>query len=129
LYVEDLKRGTNKDIGPKDIFETGSSDGGCGYMPIYEYECTKCGKIEEIFQKFSDKPLVKCKHCSGKLHKLISHSSFHLKGTGWYVTDYANKSRPNNAAPKKADHSKASDSPKSAAKKKTATKASDSSAS
>jgi putative FmdB family regulatory protein len=61
-------------------------------MPIYEYECTKCGRIEEAWQKFSDKPLVTCRHCSGKLHKLISQSAFHLKGTGWYVTDYANKS-------------------------------------
>lgn len=61
-------------------------------MPIYEYECSKCGRVDEVLQKFSDKPLVKCKHCSGKLHKLISCSSFHLKGTGWYVTDYAGKS-------------------------------------
>jgi len=62
-------------------------------MPIYEYECTKCGQIEEAIQRFSDKPLTKCKHCSGKLHKLISKNSFHLKGTGWYVTDYANRSK------------------------------------
>ncbi len=62
-------------------------------MPIYEYECTKCSRIVEAWQKFSDKPLGTCKYCSGKLHKLISQSSFHLKGTGWYVTDYANKSR------------------------------------
>jgi putative FmdB family regulatory protein len=67
-------------------------------MPIYEYECSKCGRIDEMLQKFSDKPLKKCKHCSGKLNKLISHSSFHLKGTGWYVTDYGNKSR-NSATP------------------------------
>jgi len=60
-------------------------------MPVYEYECTKCGNIEEVIQKFSDKPLIKCKHCSGKLQKLISQSSFHLKGTGWYVTDYSHK--------------------------------------
>ena len=60
-------------------------------MPIYEYECTQCGQIEEAIQKFSDRPLTKCTHCSGKLQKLISHSSFHLKGTGWYVTDYAGK--------------------------------------
>ena len=60
-------------------------------MPIYEYECTNCGKITEEIQKFSDAPFTKCKSCSGKLHKLISHSSFHLKGSGWYVTDYANK--------------------------------------
>ena len=61
-------------------------------MPIYEYECTKCGKIEEVLQNFSDKPLTKCQSCTGKLHKLVSQSTFHLKGTGWYVTDYANKS-------------------------------------
>lgn len=60
-------------------------------MPLYEYECSKCGQIEEVLQSFSDKPLKKCRHCKGKLHKLISQSSFHLKGTGWYVTDYAGK--------------------------------------
>lgn len=62
-------------------------------MPIYEYECMKCGEIKEVTQKFSDKPLTKCKHCSGKLQKLVSQSTFHLKGTGWYVTDYAGKSK------------------------------------
>ncbi|MCJ7617339.1 MAG: zinc ribbon domain-containing protein, partial [Desulfobacterales bacterium] len=62
-------------------------------MPIYEYECMKCGEIEELIQKFSDKSLTKCKHCSGKLQRLVSQSSFHLKGTGWYVTDYASKSK------------------------------------
>jgi putative FmdB family regulatory protein len=62
-------------------------------MPIYEYQCDQCGKIQEAIQKFSDRPLTKCRHCSGKLNKLISHSTFHLKGTGWYVTDYAGKSQ------------------------------------
>lgn len=61
-------------------------------MPIYEYECTKCGKIEEVLQNFSEKPLTKCPSCAGKLQKLVSQSTFHLKGTGWYATDYANKS-------------------------------------
>ena len=60
-------------------------------MPIYEYECEKCGTIDEVLQKITDKPLRKCMHCSGKLHKLVSQSSFHLKGTGWYATDYAGK--------------------------------------
>jgi putative FmdB family regulatory protein len=46
----------------------------------------------EAFQKFSDPPLKKCNKCAGAVQKLISHSTFHLKGTGWYVTDYANKS-------------------------------------
>jgi len=61
-------------------------------MPIYEYECTKCGVLEEVLQKFSDQPLSTCSHCSGSLHKVISQNSFHLKGGGWYVTDYANRS-------------------------------------
>ncbi|MCK5099885.1 MAG: zinc ribbon domain-containing protein [Desulfobacteraceae bacterium] len=57
-------------------------------MPVYEYECSECGEIEEAFQKMSDPPLQECNKCKGKLKKLISHSSFHLKGSGWYVTDY-----------------------------------------
>lgn len=60
-------------------------------MPIYEYECAQCGQIEEVIQRFSDAPLTTCKNCSGKLNKLISQSTFHLKGSGWYVTDYAGK--------------------------------------
>ncbi len=79
-------------------------------MPIYEYECTRCGKVEEVLQKFSDKPLAKCRHCSGKLHKLVSQSSFHLKGSGWYVTDYANKSASSATTPKKAEESKSTPS-------------------
>lgn len=57
-------------------------------MPVYEYQCTKCGEVEEAFQKISDAPLSSCSLCEGKLKKLISQSSFHLKGSGWYVTDY-----------------------------------------
>ena len=75
-------------------------------MPIYEYECTTCGNVEEALQKFSDKPLKKCKHCSGKLHKLVSQSTFHLKGTGWYVTDYANKSKSTSSSESKKPESK-----------------------
>jgi putative FmdB family regulatory protein len=66
-------------------------------MPIYEYQCTDCGEIEEALQKFSDKPLTTCASCSGKLQRLISQSSFHLKGSGWYATDYANKSNMKSA--------------------------------
>jgi putative FmdB family regulatory protein len=82
-------------------------------MPIYEYECSQCGRIEEAIQKFSDKPLTRCGHCSGKLHKLISQSTFHLKGTGWYVTDYAKKSANTTASPPKSKEttSKAESSP------------------
>jgi putative FmdB family regulatory protein len=64
-------------------------------MPVYEYECLQCGKRLEVMQKFSDKPLTKCPDCNGKLKKLISNTSFVLKGSGWYVTDYASPERKN----------------------------------
>jgi putative FmdB family regulatory protein len=57
-------------------------------MPIYEYECVKCGRVAEIWQRITDTGPTKCERCKGKMRKLISQSSFHLKGTGWYVTDY-----------------------------------------
>ena len=57
-------------------------------MPIYEYRCNSCGRIIEVMQKFSDKPLSRCPACSGKISRIISNCTFHLKGTGWYVTDY-----------------------------------------
>ena len=79
-------------------------------MPIYEYECTKCGRIEEALQKFSDKPLSRCSHCKGKLTKLVSQSTFHLKGSGWYVTDYANKSKNSAKPSKKETQSKSAES-------------------
>ena len=58
-------------------------------MPIYEYTCQKCGHHLEVMQKMSDKPLTKCPECKGKLEKLFSQTSFQLKGSGWYVSDYA----------------------------------------
>ena len=60
-------------------------------MPIYEYECRKCKSHTEAFQKFSDKPLTKCKKCGGRLEKVISAPAIQFKGSGWYVTDYAGK--------------------------------------
>ena len=64
-------------------------------MPIYEYECSRCRQITEALQKFSDPPLNDCPHCSGRLKRLMSINSFHLKGSGWYVTDYAGKKASN----------------------------------
>lgn len=60
-------------------------------MPIYEYQCAACGRVVERWQKISDAPLTECQACGGSLHKLISSCAFHLKGSGWYVTDYAGK--------------------------------------
>ena len=65
-------------------------------MPIYEYKCQKCG-IFEITRRITDKSLGKCPTCKGKVKKLISNTSFQLKGTGWYVTDYARKGKDGGA--------------------------------
>ena len=63
-------------------------------MPIYEYKCRKCGKQFEAFQGITEPELKSCKFCKGKVNKLVSLSSFSLKGSGWYVTDYAGKKPP-----------------------------------
>ena len=68
-------------------------------MPVYEYKCTKCGHQMELLQRITDPPMTQCEVCSGKVKKLISHSTFHLKGSGWYVTDYASNRSSNNSKP------------------------------
>ena len=73
-------------------------------MPIYEYECEKCGHRLEAIQKFSDAPLSDCPECNeAALKKLVSSAAFKLKGGGWYETDFKNKnscstSKPSNPA-------------------------------
>jgi putative FmdB family regulatory protein len=63
-------------------------------MPLYEYRCSKCNRVFEVLQKFSDAPLELHEVCGGPVERLISAPSFQFKGSGWYVTDYKN------AAPK-----------------------------
>ena len=63
-------------------------------MPIYEYICEKCGSQIEAIQKVSDPPLKRCQKCRGKLEKVVSRTSFQLKGGGWYLSDYSRKSSP-----------------------------------
>lgn len=58
-------------------------------MPLYEYRCSKCGKTFEVLQKFSDAPLKRHKECGGTVHRLVSASSFQLKGGGWYASGYS----------------------------------------
>ncbi len=58
-------------------------------MPLYEYQCERCGDKFEIIQKFSDQPLTTHEGCGGAVEKLISRSALQFKGSGWYVTDYA----------------------------------------
>lgn len=69
-------------------------------MPIYEYQCKKCEKVHEIMQKISDQPITECPECGQPVEKIMSLSSFALKGTGWYTTDYKRSSAPAAAAPK-----------------------------
>lgn len=74
-------------------------------MPVYEYECEDCRKVFEVQQKMADAPLTVCPDCEGTVKKLMSMSSFQLKGGGWYADGYssasgsAGKSAPAAAAP------------------------------
>lgn len=61
-------------------------------MPLYEYRCSKCGKVFEVMQKFSDTPVTVHEGCGGAVERLLSAPSFQFKGSGWYVTDYAHGS-------------------------------------
>ena len=81
-------------------------------MPIYEYECAKCGKRIEVIQKMSDKPLKKHADCGGTLQKLISAAGFQFKGTGWYVTDYARKGKTESTESKETKETKETTSAK-----------------
>ena len=78
-------------------------------MAIYEYSCPVCGTFE-TFQKISEEPLKTCPECAkngveSKVEGLISAPAFHLKGSGWYKTDYPSSSNgaPNGAPKKKAE--------------------------
>ena len=75
-------------------------------MPIYEYVCEKCGSHIEVIQKASDAPLKRCQKCRGKLEKIISRTSFQLKGAGWYVTDYSKPKAPTGNKTEKATEKK-----------------------
>lgn len=78
-------------------------------MPIYEFECESCHTITEVVQSISAPPLAQCPQCQGAVKKLISQSSFHLKGGGWYADGYS--------APPKKESSPKESSPKESPKK------------
>ena len=91
-------------------------------MPLYEYECDACGRRFEVILKSSDTTVETCKHCGkGPVHRQLSSPAIQFKGTGWYVTDYAQKG--------KSDSSSTSSSAKDTdgAKSDTSTPATDSS--
>ena len=81
-------------------------------MPIYEYYCTDCGHEFEIIQKITADPISQCEKCEANSAKrAISRTSFVLKGSGWYVTDYGGKS---SAPPKEKSSDSSSDAPSGA---------------
>ena len=98
-------------------------------MPIYEYECGACTERREFIQKFSDAPKLKCPACGAdELKRLMSAAAFHLKGDGWYVTDFRDKDKDKKKkdgdkdatdSTKDADKSSTKDSAKSGAEKTT----------
>ena len=61
-------------------------------MPLYEYQCPECGTFERV-QKFSDSILTACPTCGSPVEKLLSAPAIQFKGSGWYVTDYADKGK------------------------------------
>jgi putative FmdB family regulatory protein len=86
-------------------------------LPLYEYQCRKCGATIEKIQKFSDPPLETCEACGGELERLVSSPAIQFKGSGWYVTDYARKSSGGESA---GPTSTSPSSPKSETKKEPA---------
>lgn len=90
-------------------------------MPIYEYQCTSCQHHFDLMQKISDDPVKECPVChQNTIIKLISAAGFQLKGSGWYVTDFKNKSNKpeaskNDDSAKKVDTAKAKEATSSSA--------------
>jgi putative FmdB family regulatory protein len=103
-------------------------------MPLYEYECKKCGHRFEKIQLYSDKMVKKCPECGGQVEQMISAPAVQFKGTGWYVTDYAKKSSSpgssgsgdSSAKEKKDDKSKSDSGSKDTSSKESSSKESSS---
>src|SRR5256885_10865139 len=81
-------------------------------MPLYEYECEKCGHRFEMIRKFSDPPLEVCPKCGSPVRKLMSSPAIQFKGTGWYITDYPKKDQgaPAKGGEQKSGEQKSSES-------------------
>jgi len=99
-------------------------------MPLYEYECKKCGHRFEKIQLDSDKMVKKCPECGGQVEQMISAPAVQFKGSGWYVTDYAKKtsspgssgSGESSSKDKKDDKSKSDGASKESASKDSSSK-------
>ena len=82
-------------------------------MPLYEYECKKCGHRFEKIQKYSDRMVKKCPECGGVVEQMISAPAVQFKGSGWYVTDYPKKSGSSGSSDSGSKESKKDDKSKS----------------
>ena len=91
-------------------------------MPLYEYQCEACGKRFEVIRKFSDPPLETCALCGkGPVQRLFSSPAIQFKGSGWYITDYAQKGKSSESPPSAKSDSDASNTKSSDAKKDSTT--------
>jgi putative FmdB family regulatory protein len=79
-------------------------------MPIYEYQCAKCGTFE-LMRRITEEPLRRCPTCKGKVERIVSRTSFVLKGSGWYATDYGRSG----SSPRSESESKPESKPESGA--------------
>lgn len=87
-------------------------------MPLYEYQCKKCGHRFERIQRFSDPLVKKCPECGGKVEQLISAPAVQFKGSGWYVTDYAKKPAGGSSSKSESSDGKGDSAKESGAKDK-----------
>lgn len=90
-------------------------------MPLYEYQCEKCGGVFETMQKFSDEPIAVHDNCGGPVHRLISAPALQFKGSGWYITDYAKDSGSKSNGSSEKSESKDSKESKGSKDSKTST--------
>jgi putative FmdB family regulatory protein len=82
-------------------------------MPLYEYECKKCGHRFEKIQLYSARMVKKCPECGGQVEQMISAPAVQFKGSGWYVTDYAKKTSSQGSSGDSGSKEKKDDKPKS----------------
>lgn len=91
-------------------------------MPLYEYECDRCGHRFEAIQKFSDPLIETCPRCEGPVRKLMASPAFQFKGSGWYITDYARKDQGDGRKPEAGAEAAAGEKGAETAAEKTADK-------
>jgi len=92
-------------------------------MPIYEYRCASCGHEKEVLRKLSDPPLTECPACGkSTLGKLMSAAGFHLKGSGWYATDFKGSSKPKEGSQEAQDKSESKHKQEAQSKERQAAK-------